>query len=107
MRMSSSETAGNVVRFPGSRGRPGTCRDQKSLMEAVYAAGSLPVPPHDRATKITAAGLQLFGFVIVEEVQADGSLRLLKASETVQASVARPWRVSKSSFAQTSLGTAR
>jgi hypothetical protein len=48
--------------------------------------------------------LQLFGFVVVEEVQSDGSLRRLKASETIQAATARPWRVSKSSFAQTSFG---
>jgi hypothetical protein len=73
-------------------------------MEAVYAAGSLPVAPNDRLTKVTAAGLQLFGFVVVEEVQADGSLRRLKASETIQAATARPWRVSKSSLAQTSFG---
>jgi hypothetical protein len=73
-------------------------------MEAVYAAGSLPVAPHDHMTKVTAAGLQLFGFVVVEEVQADGSLRRLKASETIQAATARPWRVSKSSLAQTSFG---
>ncbi|HKH97452.1 MAG TPA: hypothetical protein VKA39_13120 [Beijerinckiaceae bacterium] len=73
-------------------------------MEAVYAAGSLPVAPDDRLTKVTAAGLQLFGFVVVEEVQADGSLRRLKASETIQAATTRPWRVSKCSFAQTSFG---
>jgi hypothetical protein len=73
-------------------------------MEAVYAAGSLPVAPNDRLTKVTAAGLQLFGFVVVEEVQADGSLRRLKASETIQAATTRPWRVSKSSVAQTSFG---
>jgi hypothetical protein len=73
-------------------------------MEAVYAAGSLPGAPNDRLTKVTAAGLQLFGFVVVEEVQADGSLRRLKASETIQAATARPWRVSKSSLAQTSFG---
>jgi hypothetical protein len=41
---------------------------------------------------------------VVEEVQADGSLRRLKASETIQAATARPWRVSKSSLAQTSFG---
>lgn len=101
---STSTAAGNVVRFPGARGRTSGLRDQKSLMEAVYSAGSLPVAPQDRATKITAAGLQLFGFVVIEEVQPDGSLRRLKASETVQASLSRPWRVSKSSVAQTSLG---
>jgi hypothetical protein len=73
-------------------------------MEAVYAAGSLPVAPQDRMTKVTAAGLQLFGFVVVEEVQEDGSLRRMKASETIQAATARPWRVSKSTLAQTSFG---
>jgi hypothetical protein len=105
MRTSSAcPPATNVVRFPGPRRGGSVFRDQKSLMEAVYAAGSLPVAPQDRTTKVTAAGLQLFGFVVVEEVQADGSLRRLKASETIQAATARPWRVSKSSFAQTSFG---
>jgi hypothetical protein len=105
MRTSSAcPPAANVVRFPGPRRGASVFRDQKSLMEAVYAAGSLPVAPNDRLTKVTAAGLQLFGFVVVEEVQADGSLRRLKASETIQAATTRPWRVSKSSIAQTSFG---
>ena len=105
MRTSMSSSAGNVVRFPGARGRTGSLRDQKSLMEAVYAAGSLPVSPQDRATKITAAGLQLFGFVVVEEVQPDGSLRRMKPSEAVHASLTHPWRVSRSPVAQTSLSS--
>lgn len=66
-------------------------------MDAVYAAGSLPIPAEDRATKVMATRLTIFGFVVIDEVQADGSARRLRASEAIHASTARPWRVSKPS----------
>jgi hypothetical protein len=89
----------NVVRFKDARAIASPQRDQKSLLDAVYACGSLAVPAEDRATKQMAARLQIYGFVTLDEVQPDGSARRLRPSEAVEASSARPWRVSKPSFA--------
>lgn len=66
-------------------------------MDAVYAAGSLPVAADDRATKMMATRLNIFGFVVIDEVQADGTARRLRPSEAFHASTAHPWRVSKPS----------
>jgi hypothetical protein len=48
-----------------------------------------------------ATRLSIFGFVVIDEVQADGTPRRLRPSEAVQTSLARPWRVSKPSFSHT------
>lgn len=64
-------------------------------MDAVYAAGSLPIPADDRATKVMATRLTIFGFVVIDEIQADGTARRLRPSEAIHASTARPWRISK------------
>lgn len=85
----------NVVRFPGPRSASSTRRDQKSLMDAVYAAGSLPIAAEDRSTKQMATRLTIFGFVVLEEVRADGTARFLRASEAIHASTDHPWRVSR------------
>ncbi|WP_040639277.1 hypothetical protein [Microvirga lotononidis] len=66
-------------------------------MDAVYAAGSLPIAADDRATKVMATRLTIFGFVTIDEVQADGTVRRLRPSEAFHASTAYPWRVSKPS----------
>ncbi|WP_114943368.1 hypothetical protein [Microvirga calopogonii] len=66
-------------------------------MDAVYAAGSLPIAAGDRATKVMATRLTIFGFVVIDEIQADGSARRLRPSEAFHASTACPWRVSKPS----------
>ena len=89
----------NVVRFKDVRAGASPRRDQKGLLDAVYACGSLAVPAEDRATKQMAARLQIYGFVTLDEVQADGTARRLRPSEAVEVSSARPWRVSKPSFA--------
>ncbi len=96
---SRSSQPTNVIRFPGARSsaRPGC--DQRSLMDAVYAAGSLAVAAGDRATKVAATRLTIFGFVVIDEIQPDGTLRRLRPSETIEGATARPWRVSKPSFA--------
>jgi hypothetical protein len=94
---SRSSQSTNVIRFPGARSSANPSRDQRSLMDAVYAAGSLPIAASDRATKAMATRLTIFGFVVIDEVQADGTVRRLRPSEAVQASSARPWRVSKPS----------
>ena len=87
----------NVIRFPGPRSEPSPRRDQKSLMDAVYTAGSLPIAAEDRDTKAMATRLTIFGFVVLEEVQADGTVRRLRPSEAIHASAERPWRVSRPS----------
>lgn len=66
-------------------------------MDAVYAAGSLSIEAGDRATKVMATRLTIFGFVVIDEVRADGTVRRLRPSEAFHASTDCPWRVSKPS----------
>lgn len=87
----------NVIRFPGARSAVFPGRDQKSLMDVVYAAGSLPIAAHDRATKVVATRLTISGFVVLDEVRPDGTARRLRPSEAIHASTEHPWRVSKPS----------
>jgi hypothetical protein len=98
--------ASNVVAFRQARPQTYSRRDQRNLMEAVYSAGSLPVLADDRDTKAMAARLQLFGFVVIEEIGTDGVARRLRASEAIDPSSARPWRVSKPSTGRKSIGAA-
>jgi hypothetical protein len=93
---SRSSQPTNVVCFPGARSGSSPRRDQKSFMDAIYLAGSLPISADDRAAKVMATRLNIFGFVVIDEVQADGTARRLRASEAIQISTAHPWRVSKS-----------
>jgi len=79
---------------PRSRARA----DQRSLMDAVYATGSLRVPAGDRETKLIASRLQVYGFLTIEEMDEDGSLRRLRPSEAIRARAERPWRLSKASY---------
>ena len=79
---------------PRSRSRA----DQRSLMDAVYATGSLRVPAGDRETKLIASRLQVYGFLTIEEMGEDGSLRRLRPSEAIRARAERPWRLSKASY---------
>ena len=102
----TSGQAGNVVAFRQARPKSYSRRDQKNLMEAVYSAGSLPVLADDRGAKAMAARLQLFGFVVIDEIGADGSTRRLRSSEAVAASTARPWRISKPSAGRKGIGVA-
>lgn len=94
----------NIVPFRSPRRQASPRRDQKGLMEAVYTAGSLPLQAGDRDSKLMAARLQVFGFVVVDEIQADGTLRRMRPSETISAATNRPWRVSKPSFSALSVG---
>jgi hypothetical protein len=94
---SRSSQPTNVIRFPGARSSAHPGHDQASLMDAVYAAGSLAVAAGDRATKVAATRLTIFGFVVIDEVQADGTARRLRPSEAYRASTTHPWRVSKPS----------
>ena len=95
--MESSTEPTNVIRFPGNRTSASWRRDQRSLMDAVYAAGSLPIGAQDRATKAMATRLTIFGFVVLDEVLSDGTIRRLRPSEAIHASTLHPWRISKPS----------
>ncbi len=100
------DRATNVVAFRQSSPKSHSRRNQKHLMEAVYSAGSLPVLAEDRATKAMAARLQLFGFVVIDELAPDGTARRLRSSEAMETSLARPWRVSKPSRGRKRVGVA-
>lgn len=69
--------------------------EQRSLLDAVYATGSMVLAAEDRATKLTASRLQVYGFLAIEEVLADGTMRRLRPSEAIRARGERPWRLSK------------
>jgi hypothetical protein len=84
----------NVVAF---KARNPVMHHPKSLMERIYAAGSLPVPADDVATKTAAVMLQALGFLVIEEILSDGTPRQLKRGEARQA-MDRPWRLSKPAF---------
>jgi len=92
--MFETETT-NVVAFK-PRG-PAAQHHPKTLIERIYAAGSLPVRADDAATKMAARMLQRLGFLTIEEIAADGTLRPLGAGEARQA-MDRPWRLSKPAF---------
>ncbi|HEX2555902.1 MAG TPA: hypothetical protein VHL98_19550 [Microvirga sp.] len=87
----------NIVRFRRPHAPSARPVDQHRFLDAVYDAGSLPVAADDRSTKVLATRLTIFGFVTIDEVQCDGSVRRLRPSEAVRAPAARPWRVSKPS----------
>ena len=84
----------NVVAF---KPRTTVTHHPKSLMERIYAAGSLSIRADDRATKTAAVMLQALGFLVIEEILADGSPRPLQRGEARQA-MDRPWRLSKPAF---------
>lgn len=94
---SRSSQPTNVIRFPGARSSANPRRDQKCLMDAVYAAGSLTIGAGDHITKAMATRLTIFGFVVIDELQNDGIARRLRPSEAYLASTDWPWRVSKPS----------
>jgi len=92
---SISFQSATVVRFTGPRTAASPRREQTDFLDAVYAAGSLPVAADDRVAKIMATRLTIFGFVMIDEVLADGSARRLRPSEAVRGCTAHPWRVSR------------
>ncbi|HEV2557059.1 MAG TPA: hypothetical protein VGU45_00375 [Microvirga sp.] len=90
------EPSSNVIAFRRRNAHAPT-RHPKSLMEAVYTAGSLTVPADDVAIKTAAVMLQALGFLVVDEILADGTPRPLKRGEA-KAALHRPWRLSKPPF---------
>ena len=84
---------------PASRPGAGRSRaEQGSLMDAVYASGSLVVAAGDRETKLVASRLQVYGFLTIEEVAEDGTTRRLRPSEAIRARAERPWRLAKANY---------
>ena len=110
MRSVALQREDNVVPFRrlGSRGQapaqaPASAlaarrTDQRALMDAVYATGTLAVAAGDRDTKLIASRLQVYGFLVVEEVAETGEVRRLRPSEAIRAATERPWRVSKATY---------
>ena len=72
--------------------------DQRGLMDAVYATGTLSVAAGDRETKLVASRLQVYGFLVIEEIGADGAARRLRPSEAIRAGADCPWRLSKATY---------
>jgi hypothetical protein len=94
--MLEAETRTNVVAF---KPRQATVvqHHPKSLLERIYAAGSLPIRADDTATKTAAVMLQALGFLVIEEILADGTPRPLLRGQARQA-MDRPWRLLKPAF---------
>jgi hypothetical protein len=69
----------------------------KSLLERIYAAGSLPIRADDIATKTAAVMLQALGFLVIEEILADGTPRALPRGQA-RLAMDRPWRLMKPAF---------
>ena len=84
----------NIVAF---KPRAAATHHPKSLMERIYAAGSLPVRADDVATKTAAVMLQALGFLVIEEVLADGTPKPLRRGEA-RGAMDRPWRLAKPAF---------
>ena len=91
------EPTSNVVSFK-SRKAAAPQRPPKSLLEAVYSAGSLAVAADDQATRMAAALLGALGFFVIEEVQPDGTARRLERGEARLGSSSHPWRLLKPAF---------
>ena len=84
----------NVVAF---KSRTAVTHHPKTLLERIYAAGSLAVRADDAATKMAGLTLQRLGFLVIEEILTDGTPRLLQKGE-VRKAMDRPWRFSKPAF---------
>jgi hypothetical protein len=87
------EPTSNVVAFR-RRAAAIPQRHPKTLMEAVYSAGSLAIAAEETALKSAAAMLHALGFLEVEEILADGTARRLPRGRT-RGALDRPWRLSK------------
>ncbi len=84
----------NVVAF---KPRAAVAHHPKSLLERIYAAGALSVRTDDKATKTAAVMLQALGFLVIEEILADGTPRRLQRGEA-RGAMDRPWRLLKPPF---------
>lgn len=89
------EPESNVVAFKPRK--PDVQHHPKTLIERIYSAGSISVRADDVATKTAAVMLQALGFVLIEEILADGTPRALQCGQTREA-MGRPWRLLKPAF---------
>jgi hypothetical protein len=96
MGLSMFEPDTNIVAFR-PRKAPAIHHHPRSLLERIYAAGSLSVRADDVATKTAAVMLHSLGFLLIEEILADGTPRPLTRGEARQA-MDRPWRLMKPAF---------
>jgi hypothetical protein len=69
----------------------------KTILERIYTAGSLALPADDVATKMAALMLHAFGFIVIDEILADGTPRRL-AKGKARSAMDRPWRLAKAAF---------
>lgn len=69
----------------------------RTILERIYTAGSLALPADDTATKMAALMLQAFGFIVIDEILADGTPRRL-AKGKARSAMDRPWRLAKAAF---------
>lgn len=94
--MFDNEATTNVVTFK-PRQATAVQHHPESLLERIYAAGSLAIRADDVATKTAATMLQALGFLVIEEIMADGTPRRLQRGEARKA-MDRPWRLLKPAF---------
>ncbi len=87
----------NVVAF---KPRTAVTHHPKTLLERIYASGSLSVRADDVATKMASLMLHRLGFLVIQEILADGTPRQLQKGEARQA-MDRPWRLLKPAFSGT------
>ena len=93
------EPASTVVALPARA--TASWSNPRVLLERIYAAGSLLVPAHEREARWAVAVLASLGFLVVEEIQVNGTARRLGPGEAGRDSTvarARPWRVSRPAF---------
>ncbi|MBZ6079368.1 hypothetical protein [Microvirga puerhi] len=91
-----SDPATNVIAFKPRTASPIQAHP-KSLLERIYTAGSLALPADDTATKTAALMLQALGFLVIEEILADGTPQRLTRGQA-RSAMDRPWRLSKPAF---------
>ncbi|NIX78189.1 hypothetical protein [Microvirga terricola] len=88
-----SEQQTNVVMFRPRKGAE-IRYPAKSLLERVYAAGSIAVAADDIATKTAATMLEALGLLVIEQVQINGTIQPVIRGQAT----GRPWRLSKPAF---------
>ena len=69
----------------------------KTILERIYTAGSIALPADDVATRMAVVMLQALGFVVIDEILADGTPRRIARGQARRA-MDRPWRVAKAAF---------
>jgi hypothetical protein len=79
------------------RGAATTKQPPKTILERIYSAGSLSLPADDLATKMASLMLQALGFIVIDEILADGTPRRLERGKA-RSAMDRPWRLAKAGF---------